>query len=84
MLSQLEFKLSVEKQYKNGIEKMVRLYQAGKDREIKQETEGKRVESVQKIMLLTQALKRYGDLHVDAGSDIQDGLSINLTVIFIH
>ena len=27
MLTQLEFKLSVEKQYKDGIEKMVRLYQ---------------------------------------------------------
>ena len=32
MLSQLEFKLSVEKQYKDGIEKMVRLYQDEGDR----------------------------------------------------
>ena len=32
MLSQLEFKLSVEKQYKDGIEKMVKLYQMEGDK----------------------------------------------------
>ena len=58
MLSQLEFKLSVEKQYKDGIEKMVRLYQMEGDRKSKQDAEA----------------KRYEDLHVDIdGADDGDG-----------
>lgn len=65
MLSQLEFKLSVEKQYKAGIEKMVRLYQDEGDRKSRADAEGRRIESNQKIQLLKQALKRYEDLHVD-------------------
>lgn len=65
MLSQLEFKLSVEKQYKAGIEKMVRLYQDEGDRKSRADAEGRRIESNQKIQLLSQALKRYEHLHVD-------------------
>ncbi|KAK4916761.1 Serine/threonine kinase [Elasticomyces elasticus] len=65
MLSQLEFKLSVEKQYKGGIEKMVRLYQIEKDRKSQADAEGRRIESNQKIQLLTRALRRYDDLRVD-------------------
>jgi serine/threonine protein kinase len=65
MLSQLEFKLSVEKQYKEGIDKMVRLYQIEKDRKSQADAEGRRIESNQKIQLLTRALRRYEDLHVD-------------------
>ncbi|KAL3472944.1 hypothetical protein BJX99DRAFT_203314 [Aspergillus californicus] len=68
MLSQLEFKLSVEKQYKAGIEKMVRLYQDEGDRKSRADAEGRRIESNQKIQLLKQALKRYEDLHVDIES----------------
>jgi hypothetical protein len=64
MLSQLEFKLSVEKQYKDGIEKMVKLYQMAGDRRSRADAEGKRVESNQKIQLLKLALRRYEDLHV--------------------
>lgn len=64
MLSQLEFKLSVEKQYKAGIEKMVRLYQDEGDRKSRADAEGRRIESNQKVQLLKQALKRYMDLHV--------------------
>ena len=76
MLSQLEFKLSVEKQYKDGIEKMVRLYQLEGDRKSKQDAEARRIESNQKIQLLKQALRRYEDLHVDMdNSDAQDGMS---------
>lgn len=78
MLSQLEFKLSVEKQYKDGIEKMVRLYELEGDRKSKSEAEGRRIESMQKIMLLKQALKRHGDLHVDVGPDMQDDDSLNM------
>ena len=75
MLSQLEFKLSVEKQYKDGVEKMVRLYQDEGDRKSKADAEARRVESNQKIQLLRQALKRYEDLHVDMEStnDAPDG-----------
>lgn len=76
MLSQLEFKLSVEKQYKAGIEKMVRLYQDEGDRKSRADAEGRRIESNQKIQLLKQALKRYEDLHVDIEStDPPDGMS---------
>ncbi|CAO2650337.1 Nn.00g016290.m01.CDS01 [Neocucurbitaria sp. VM-36] len=78
MLSQLEFKLSVEKQYKDGIEKMVRLYQMEGDRKSKQDAEAKRIESNQKIQLLKHSLKRYEDLHVDIGEDGGDDDSLNI------
>lgn len=83
MLSQLEFKLSVEKQYKDGIEKMVRLYQIEGDRKSKADAEGRRIESNQKIQLLKQALKRYEDLHVDmeSGADAADGGLKRLTAL---
>ncbi|GES59850.1 protein kinase c [Aspergillus terreus] len=78
MLSQLEFKLSVEKQYKAGIEKMVRLYQDEGDRKSRADAEGRRIESNQKIQLLKQALKRYEDLHVDIEStDTPDDESLS-------
>jgi hypothetical protein len=74
MLSQLEFKLSVEKQYRDGIEKMVRLYQMEGDRKSKADAEARRIESNQKIQLLKQALKRYEDLHIDIDdAQAQDG-----------
>ncbi|KAF1996871.1 hypothetical protein P154DRAFT_305068 [Amniculicola lignicola CBS 123094] len=79
MLSQLEFKLSVEKQYKDGIEKMVRLYQMEGDRKSKTDAEVRRIESNQKIQLLKQSLKRYEDLHVDIeGAEGGDDDSLNV------
>lgn len=69
MLSQLEFKLSVERQYKAGIEKMAKLYQDEGDRKSRAEAEGRRIESNQKIQLLQRALRRYTDLHVGVGED---------------
>ena len=79
MLSQLEFKLSVEKQYKDGIEKMFKLYQMEGDRKSKSDAEGRRIESNQKIQLLTRALRRYEDLHVDVenGADANDDESLD-------
>ncbi|RDL39966.1 Protein kinase C [Venustampulla echinocandica] len=79
MLSQLEFKLNVEKQYLKGIEKMVQLYQMEGDRKSRADAAGRRVESNQKIQLLKQALKRYEDLHIDMEStaDAPDDDSIN-------
>ena len=57
MLHQLEFKLQVEMQYKKGIDKMAKLYQAEGDKRSKADAEGKRVESERKIQLLQTALK---------------------------
>lgn len=78
MLSQLEFKLSVEKQYKDGIEKMVHLYQQEGDRKSRQDAEARRIESNQKIQLLKHSLKRYADLHVDIDGDDGDDDSLNV------
>jgi len=69
MLQQLEFKLTVEQKYKEGMEKMVKLYQMEGDRKARAETESKRAESAAKIVLLKQALKRYGNLDVDIGDE---------------
>lgn len=82
MLSQLEFKLSVEKQYKAGIEKMVRLYQDEGDRKSRADAEGRRIESNQKIQLLKQALKRYEDLHIDieSSADNADGMQMQYQI----
>ena len=78
MLSQLEFKLSVEKQYKYGIEKMSRLYQNEGDRKSRADAENRRIESNQKVQLLKQALKRYMDLHVGIDESIEgDDDSLN-------
>ncbi|EAU86111.2 AGC/PKC protein kinase [Coprinopsis cinerea okayama7 len=63
-LHQLEFKLQVEKQYKLGIDKMAKLYQADGDKKSKADAEAKRIESDKKIQLLETALKRYRNLHV--------------------
>ncbi|KAF8584712.1 hypothetical protein K439DRAFT_1389249 [Ramaria rubella] len=82
MLHQLEFKLQVEKQYKSGIDKMAKLYQADLDKKSRQDAEtkkmeSKRVESDTKIQLLQTALKQYKNLHIldDAGDeeDAPDG-----------
>ncbi len=74
MLSQLTFKLSVERQYKDGIEKLVKLYSDDGDRKSRADAEGRRIESNQKILLLQQALRRYESLHVEiGGTDDPDG-----------
>ncbi|KAL9061324.1 MAG: hypothetical protein Q9162_000198 [Coniocarpon cinnabarinum] len=78
MLSQLQFKLNVERQYKDGIEKIMGSYNMDGDRKIRNEAQSRRVESVQKITLLQQALKRYEDLHLDMESnDPADDDSMN-------
>ncbi|KAF9534539.1 protein kinase C1 [Crepidotus variabilis] len=64
MLHQLEFKHQVELQYKKGIEKMAKLYQADGDKRSKADAEAKRFESDRKIQLLLSALKRYKNLHI--------------------
>jgi len=75
MLHQLEFKLQVEKQYKEGIDKMAKLYQADGDKRSRADAESKKVESEKKIQLLQGALKRYKNLHVldDVIEDEDDG-----------
>ncbi|KAJ6508992.1 protein kinase C1 [Mycena sanguinolenta] len=64
MLHQLEFKLRVEMQYKEGIDKMAKLYQADGDKKSRADAESKKVESDRKIQLLQTALKRYKNLHI--------------------
>lgn len=83
MLSQLAFKLSVEKQYEEGIKKIMGSYNMDGDRKVRAEAHGKRVESHQKIQLLQRALKRYEDLHVDMDSSIElaDGRSQRIGVL---
>ena len=75
MLSQLNFKRSVEDQYKQGIEKMIKLYAMEGDRKSKLDAENKRIESTQKLRLLDQALKRYEQLNIPLidGPDGGDG-----------
>ncbi|KAG4304044.1 hypothetical protein PORY_002567 [Pneumocystis oryctolagi] len=72
MLQQLEFKLTVEKQVKDGFDKLIKLYQSENDKKNTSEAELKRIESSQKIQLLKRALKRYKNLHVDIDKDTQD------------
>jgi hypothetical protein len=74
MLSQLEFKLKLEKQYKDGIDKMMRLYQIEGDRKSREDAEARGIESNQKIQLLKQALKRYEDVNVQLADDENDGI----------
>jgi novel protein kinase C epsilon type len=64
MLHQLEFKLRVEMQYKEGIDKMAKLYQADGDKKSRADAESKKVESEKKIQLLQGALKKYKTLHI--------------------
>jgi classical protein kinase C len=78
MLQQLEFKHQVEKQYKMGIDKMAKLYQADGDKKSKADAEAKKVESEKKIQLLESALKRYKNLHIldDVADEDDAGLSV--------
>ena len=83
MLHQLEFKLQVEKQYKEGIAKMSTLYQADGDKKSRADAETKRVESDKKIALLQTALKAYKNLHVldDVEEDDAGGNVLNLCYV---
>ena len=77
MLSQIQFKLNVEKQYLAGVEKMVQLYSLEGDRKSRADAAARKVESTQKIVLLRQALKRYEELHIDFDSgDGGDGMQV--------
>lgn len=60
----LQFKLTLESQYVLGIDKMAKLYLQDGDKKARIDTQNKRLESSQKIKLLTTALKRYKALDV--------------------
>ncbi|KIO16838.1 hypothetical protein M407DRAFT_85547, partial [Tulasnella calospora MUT 4182] len=64
MYHELEFKLSVEQQYRKATDNMLKLYQADGDKKILQDTRQKQWESNKKIQLLNIALKKYRNLHV--------------------
>lgn len=72
MLQLLEFKLTVEKQVKDGFDKLIKLYQNENDKKNRNEAELKRIQSVHKIQLLKRALKRYENLHIDIDKDSQN------------
>ncbi|KAK7048211.1 protein kinase C [Favolaschia claudopus] len=76
MLHQLEFKLRVEMQYKEGIDKMSKLYQADGDKKSRADAESKKIESDKKIQLLQTALKRYKNLHILDDVEEEDPASI--------
>ncbi|GAA6041820.1 hypothetical protein JCM8097_007179 [Rhodosporidiobolus ruineniae] len=83
MLHQLEFKLHVERQYKEGIDKMAKLYLLDGDKKARADTENKRIESTQKMALLNQALKHYKTLDVmgelgDEDDSIPEDIKSNL------
>jgi muconolactone delta-isomerase len=82
MLHQLEFKLQVEKQYKEGIAKMSSLYQADGDKKSRADAETKKIESDRKILLLQSALKRYKNLHIldEADDDEAGAILPNMTL----
>jgi len=68
-------------QYKKGIDKMAKLYQADGDKKSKADAESKRFESDKKIQLLESALKRYKNLHIidDVGDDDDNGATLPLS-----
>ncbi|KTW30847.1 protein kinase C-like protein [Pneumocystis carinii B80] len=72
MIQQLEPKLMVEKQVKNGFDKLINLYKNENDKKNKNEAEMKKAESEQKIQLLKRGLKRYKDLNVDVDKEVQE------------
>lgn len=76
MLNQLQLKLQLEKQYKQGFDKMAKLYQAEGDRRSRNDAESRRVESTSKIVLLQQALNRYQQL------DIGDGPATDMSTAY--
>jgi len=76
MLNQLHLKLQLEKQYKQGFDKMAKLYQAEGDRRSRNDAESRRVESTSKIVLLQQALNRYQQL------DIGDGPATDMSTAY--
>jgi classical protein kinase C/novel protein kinase C epsilon type len=78
ILLQLKSKLSVEKRYKDGVEKMIKLYKMEDDRKSKGVAEVRWTESNQKIQLLTRALRNYEELHGDVqnSTDVADHVSV--------
>lgn len=79
MLQQLEFKLTIEKQVKDGFDKLIKLYENENDKKNRNEAEIKRIESDQKIQLLKRALKRYENLHVDIDKETHDTANTNIS-----
>lgn len=70
MLPQLEYKLSIERQYLQGTQKLIRLYTANGDQDSLGEAEANLADSQAKIALLTRSLKRYSDMHLSQIEDI--------------
>lgn len=57
---------------------MIHLYQIENDKRSKAEAESKKLESTQKIQLLSKSRKRYNDMHIDFEEDAGDDESMNV------
>lgn len=71
MISQLEYKLQLERQFKHGYDKIARLYQAEGDRRSQGDAMNQRTESAGKLVLIQQALKRYQQLDMRDDEEAQ-------------
>lgn len=71
MLQQLDYKLSLEKEYKRGIEKLERLYMADGDNDAAFKASTNLKYSTAKLGLLQYALKRYKDIQLDFDEQVE-------------
>ncbi|KAG7194157.1 Serine/threonine kinase [Scheffersomyces spartinae] len=65
MLQQLQFKLQVENQYREANQKISQLYLMDGDKSSSNAAEGSKQESDHRIQLLTMAMKKYQNMHID-------------------
>ena len=66
MLQQLEYKMSIEKQYERGTCKLINLYKQTGDRRSQTEAYANLAESTAKLALLKRTKKRYSDMNLAA------------------
>ena len=71
MLNQLEYKLQLERQFKQGYDKIARLYEAEGDRRSQDDAASRRSESAGKLVLIQQALNRYQQLDMRDAEEVQ-------------
>lgn len=71
MISQLEYKLQLERQFKQGYDKIARLYEAEGDKRSQIDATSERAETAGKLVLIQQALKRYQQLDMRDGQEAQ-------------
>lgn len=78
MLQTLDFKLSLEKQYKPKLEKLRQLYQQEGDKQARDEATANLADITAKIELLRYALKKYSDMKLDNFLDSAEPVQENV------